>query len=159
MYWYVPVYDIWYWISLVSEGYIRGHTGDSWVHTLSSWIFFKRAGPSRFACRGFMHQHMCWTNAHYIRFIDCCLAAPLPVPASARHHDCAGLLGDAAAAGQLCTTRRRQVAEMMFSGLLTSSTSPSQWCIARGEWAFEGLGVQVGPVSQLQSNLKGTMCQ
>jgi hypothetical protein len=40
----------------------------------------------------------------------------------------AGLLpvGDAAAAGQLCTTRRRQVADMIISGLLTSGTSPSQ---------------------------------
>jgi hypothetical protein len=38
----------------------------------------------------------------------------------------AGLLGDAAAAGQLCTTRSRQVTEMMISGLLTSGTSPSQ---------------------------------
>jgi hypothetical protein len=103
MYWYVPVYDIWYWISLVSEGYIRGHTGDSWVHTLSSWIFCKRAGPSRFACRGFMHQHMHLTNAHYIRFINCCLAAPLPVPASARPGAGAGLLG--AAEGPLCPTR------------------------------------------------------
>ena len=46
-----------------------------------------RAQPgSLFACRvlGFMHQHMHWTKAHYIRFINCCLAAPLPVPASAR---------------------------------------------------------------------------
>ncbi len=105
MYWYVPVYDIWYWISLNSEGYISGHAGDSWVHTLSSWIFCKSAGPSRFACRGFMHQHMHWTKAHYIRFIDCCLAAPLPVPASARPGAGAGLLGDAAVEGLLCPTR------------------------------------------------------
>jgi hypothetical protein len=55
------------------------------------------------------------------------------------------LLGDAAAAGQLCTTRRRRVAETMISGLLTSSPtgSPCLQCIAHGEWVFEGLGLQV----------------
>ncbi len=55
---------------------------------------------------------------------------------------CAGLLGDAAAAGQLCTTRRRRV-ETMISGLLTSSPSLGPRCITHGEWAFEGLGLQV----------------
>jgi hypothetical protein len=32
---------------------------------------------------------------------------------------------------------------MMISGLLTSRASFSLHCIARGEWAFEGLGLQV----------------
>jgi hypothetical protein len=40
---------------------------------------------------------------------------------------------------------------MMISGLLTSSPSPSQRCIAHGEWAFEGLGLQV-VVSMMSSN-------
>jgi hypothetical protein len=31
----------------------------------------------------------------------------------------------------------------MISGLLTSSPNPSQRCISHGEWAFEGLGLQV----------------
>ncbi len=52
-----------------------------------------------------MHQHMHSTKAHYIRFINCCLAAPLPVPASARPGAGAGLLGDAAAEGPLGPTR------------------------------------------------------
>jgi hypothetical protein len=54
---------------------------------------------------------------------------------------CAGFLGDAAAAGQLCTTRYRRVAKTMINGLLSSRSSPSQQCIAHGEWAFEGLGL------------------
>ena len=32
----------------------------------------------------------------------------------------------------------------MISGLLASSTSHDRQCIARSEWAFEGLGLQVG---------------
>jgi hypothetical protein len=40
---------------------------------------------------------------------------------------------------------------MMISGLLTSSASPSLRCIARGEWAFEGLGLQV-VASMMSSN-------
>ncbi len=32
----------------------------------------------------------------------------------------------------------------MISSLLTSSISPSQQCTVRGEWAYKGLGLQVG---------------
>ncbi len=46
MYWYVlsayqwSFYFIWY-LSLISEGYIRVHTEPVWVHTWSSWITFR----------------------------------------------------------------------------------------------------------------------
>jgi hypothetical protein len=40
----------------------------------------------------------------------------------------------------------------MISGLLTSSASPSLQCIARGEWAFEGLGPQVASVALMMSS-------
>jgi hypothetical protein len=33
---------------------------------------------------------------------------------------------------------------IMISSLLTSSISPSQQCTVRGEWAYKGLGLQVG---------------
>jgi hypothetical protein len=39
----------------------------------------------------------------------------------------------------------------MISGLLTSSPSPSPRCIAHGEWAFEGLGLQ-GVALMMSSN-------
>ncbi len=79
-----------------------------------SCIFCGPAGHCWFACKRILHWNTHSTKAHYIRFINCCLAGPLPVPASVLHHDwavgtCAALLGDAAAAGQLCTTLRRQI--------------------------------------------------
>ncbi len=95
-----------------------------------------------------MHWNTHSTKAHYIRFINCCLQAPLPVPASARHHDwvlalaCWGIMG-CSCGGSALHDSPSSSSEMMISSLPTSSASPSQWCIARGEWAFEGLGVQV----------------
>ncbi len=58
----------------------------------NSCVFCGPAGPCRFACRRFMHWNTNSTKAHYIRFINCCVAAPLPVPASARHHNWAFVL-------------------------------------------------------------------
>jgi hypothetical protein len=53
----------------------------------SAVVFCGPAGHCRFACKRILHWNMHSTKAHYIMFINCCLTGPLPVPASARHHD------------------------------------------------------------------------
>jgi hypothetical protein len=80
---------IWYCTSIVSAGYIWEHTvvRISEYILCSSCVFCGPALPCRFACRRFMHWNAHSTKAHNIRFIKCCLAAPLPVPASAQHHN------------------------------------------------------------------------
>ncbi len=52
-----------------------------------SCVFCWPAWACWFACRWFMPWNTHSTKAHCIRFSHCCLAAPLPVPASAWHHD------------------------------------------------------------------------
>jgi hypothetical protein len=153
MYWYVlSTYQyiifllIWYCISFVSAGYIRARTEDFWVHTLQFLRILRACRELPVSCRLFMHWNTHSTKAHYIRFINCCLAAPLPVPASARHHDWAlarWLAGGCSCGWSALHDSQSSSSEMMISNLLTSSANPSQWCIARGEWTFEGLGAQV----------------
>jgi hypothetical protein len=119
MYWYVLVCtSIWYLVLNFSR-FWRVHPWTYWWF-LSTYFEFLNILP---ACRA---QPVCLQGIHalahalnqstlykpiIIRFINCCLAAPLPVPASARPGAGAGLLGDAAAEG--CFAR---LAYMMISG-------------------------------------------
>ncbi len=154
MYWYVlSTYQyilfllIWYCISFVSAGYIRAHTEDFWVHTLQ-FMRILRACRALLVCLHAIHALECAFNQSTLHKVYKLLLVRTLASAcqctTSRLGTCAGLLGDAAAAGQLCLhDSPSSTSEMMISSLLTSSASPSQWCIARGEWAFEGLGVQV----------------
>ncbi len=86
---YIPVYALLSWFGTAFLLFLQG----TYVHMLTqtrriseyilstSWLFCWPAWPSRFGCRVFMHWGMHWTKAHYIRFINCCLATPLPVTA------------------------------------------------------------------------------
>jgi hypothetical protein len=83
-----------------------------------------------------MHWNTHSTKAHCIRFINCCLAAPFPVPASARHHDWA------LAPGLACWGM--QLRRVSFKRLAV--VNDDQWPahqLHQPEPAFEGLGVQV----------------
>ncbi len=105
-----------YWFGTAFLSFLQGTYGHilrTFEYILcSSCVFCGPAEHCRFACKWFMHWNTHSTKVHYISFINCCLAGPLPVPASALHHDWALALacwGDAASAGQLCTTLRRQI--------------------------------------------------
>ena len=80
-----------YWFGTAFLSFLQGTYGHilrtSEYILCSLCVFCGPAGHCRFACKRFMHWNTHSTKAHYIRFINCCLAGPLPVPASARHHD------------------------------------------------------------------------
>ncbi len=138
---YILVYDLFPWFGTAFLSFLKGTsvyilTISEYILT-SSWLFCGPAEPSRFACKRFMHQHTYWSKSHYRRFINCCLSAPcLPVHAWA--------LALAGLGIQMWRVSFAWLAAIMISGLLASSTSHSRRCIARSEWEFKGLGLQVG---------------
>jgi hypothetical protein len=84
---YIPVNTFFLDLVLHFSLFCRVHTGTYLGFSeyilctvCSSCVFCGPAGR-------FMHWNTHSTKAHYIRFINCCLAAPLPVPASAIHHN------------------------------------------------------------------------
>ncbi len=88
-------YILFYWFGTAFLSFLQGTYGhilrtsdsSSEYSLCSSCVFCGPAGHCRFASKRFMLWNTHSTKAHYIRFINCCLAGPLPVPASAWHYD------------------------------------------------------------------------